>query len=233
MNSNKKTARIAGLLYLGNIVTGIFALMFVPSKLIVWDNASVTFDNILAHESLFRLGVLSGLVCFTFFLFLPLVLYKLLKPVNKNYALVMVILALISVPIYFANVVNQFNVLTLVGKHGYIKVFDLDKIQAQVLFYLHSYQNGNQIGSIFWGLWLLPFGYLVFKSGRLPKILGILLMAGCLCYLVDFIGDFLFLGYSNTIISSFIGLSEGVGEIGICLWLLFFGVKDTNKELVN
>ena len=101
MTINKKLARITGLLYLGVVLTGIFSLMYVPSKLIVEDNASLTFQNITSQESLFRLWIVSGLLCYTFFLFLPLVLYKLLKPVNENNAKLMVLLAVISVPIFF------------------------------------------------------------------------------------------------------------------------------------
>ena len=110
MTTNKKTARIAGLLYLMVVLTGIFSLMYVPSKLIVSDNASLTFQNIASSEALFRAGIVSGLLCYTFFLFLPLVLYKLLKPVNENYAKVMVLLAVISVPMFFINIQNEFTI---------------------------------------------------------------------------------------------------------------------------
>ncbi|MEJ7681839.1 MAG: DUF4386 domain-containing protein [Segetibacter sp.] len=230
MNSNKKTARLAGLLYLIVVVTGIINLAYVPSKLIVWDNSSTTLKNIVANETLFRFGILSGLICYTAFLLLPLVLYKLLKPINKTHALLMVIFAVVSVPISFINMGNKFSVLTLISKAENLKVIEADKLQEQVLFYLHSYSNGNQIASIFWGLWLLPFGYLVFKSGFLPKILGILLMFGCFGYLIDFIGDFIFSNYGKTIISTFITKPGSIGEIGICLWLLIIGTKDSNQN---
>lgn len=233
MNSNKKTARIAGLFYLIVVLSGIFNLMYVPSKLIVWDDASATFKNIIASETLFRLGILSGLICYTFFLLLPIALYKLLNPVNKTHALLMVIFAVVSVPISFVNMLNNFSVLTLVSNTDYLKVFEVDKLQAQVLVYLHFYNNGNQIASIFWGLWLLPFGYLVFKSGFLPKTLGILLMAGCFGYLIDFIGDFLFPDYSKMGLSTFITLPGSIGEIGTCLWLLIMGAKDSRQNLAN
>ena len=101
--SNKKTARIAGLLYLVVVLTGFFSLLYIPSKLIVPDNPSATFHNIVSSELLFRFGIVSGLLCYTFFLFLPLVLYKLLKPVNENYAALMVLLAVVSVPISFVS----------------------------------------------------------------------------------------------------------------------------------
>ncbi len=226
MDSNKKTARIAGLLYLIVVLTGIFNLMYVPSKLIVWDNASVTFNNILESETLFRLGIMAGIICYTAFLILPIVLYKLLNQVNKTYAIGMVTLAVISVPLSLVNLLNKVNVLTLIGKAQYLRVIEADELQAQVLLYLDFYNNGIEIASVFWGLWLLPFGYLVFKSGFLPKILGICLMAGCFGYLTNFIGGFLFQNYAGLGIARFVSLPGSIGEIGICLWLLIIGIKD-------
>lgn len=226
MDSNKKTARIAGLLYLIVVLTGIFNLMYVPSKLIVWDNASVTFNNILESETLFRLGIVAGIICYTAFLILPIVLYKLLNQINKTYAIGMVTLAVISVPLSLVNLLNKVNVLTLIDKAQYLQVIEADELQAQVLLYLDFYNNGIEIASVFWGLWLLPFGYLVFKSGFLPKILGICLMAGCFGYLTNFIGGFLFQNYAGLGIARFVSLPGSIGEIGICLWLLIIGIKD-------
>ena len=225
MDSNKKQARIAGLLYLIVVLTGIFNLMYVPSKLIVWDNASVTFNNILESETLFRLGIVAGIICYTAFLILPIVLYQLLNQVNKTYAVGMVALAVISVPLSLVNLLNKVNVLTLIDKAQYPQVIEADELQAQVLLYLDFYNNGIEIASVFWGLWLLPFGYLVFKSGFLPKILGICLMAGCFGYLTNFIGGFLFQNYAGLGIARFVSLPGSIGEIGICLWLLIIGIK--------
>lgn len=225
MDSNKKTARIAGLLYLIVVLTGIFNLKYVPSKLIVWDNASVTFNNILESETLFRLGIVAGIICYTSFLVLPIVLYKLLNQVNKTYALGMVSLAVISVPLSLVNLLNKVNVLTLIDKAQYLQVIEADELQAQVLLYLDFYNNGIEIASVFWGLWLLPFGYLVFKSGFLPKFLGICLMAGCFGYLTNFIGGFIFQNYADLGIARFVSLPASIGEIGICLWLLIIGTK--------
>ena len=226
MDSNKKQARIAGLLYLIVVLTGIFSLMYVPSKLIVRDNASVTFNNILESETLFRLGIVAGIICYTAFLILPIVLYQLLNQVNKTYAVGMVALAVISVPLSLVNLLNKVNVLTLIDKAQYLQVIEADELQAQVLLYLDFYNNGIKIASVFWGLWLLPFGYLVFKSGFLPKILGICLMAGCFGYLTNFIGGFLFQNYAGLGIARFVSLPGSIGEIGICLWLLIIGIKD-------
>jgi hypothetical protein len=142
----------------------------------------------------------------------------------------MVTVALASVPITFVNMLNKFAVLTLISKANYLNGMDTETLQAQVLLHLDYYRNGNQLASIFWGLWLFPFGYLVFKSGFLPKVLGVLLMAGCLGYVVNFVGGFLFKGYAATGIASYMSIPSGLGEIGICLWLLIIGIwkKRTN-----
>lgn len=226
MNSNKKTARIAGLIYFVVVLTGIFSLLYIPSKLIVRGDAAATFQNIVNNKFLFRAGIVSGLICYTVFLFLPLILYKLLESVNKNAAKIMVILALISVPISFINIQNKFAVLSLISGAEYLKVFDIAHLQAQVMFYFELYSSGIMVVQIFWGLWLFPFGYLVYRSGFLPKILGILLMAGCFSYLINFLGESLMPNYSETSISSFIMLPASLGEIGTCLWLLIMGAKD-------
>ena len=223
--SNKRTARLAGLLYFVVVLTGIFSLLYVPSKLIVYNNSSTTFHNIASSESLYRLGIVSSLICYTFFLFLPIVLYKLLKPVNEDYAKIMVVLAVVSVPISFINIQNKFAVLSLVNGSNHLNSFSAIQLQSQVLFYLKQYDYGILIVSIFWGLWLFPFGYLIFRSGFIPKILGLLLMLGCFGYILNFLGSCLISNYSKMGISSYISLPASLGEIGTCLWLLIIGTK--------
>ena len=222
MESPKTTARIAGALYLVVVLTGMFALLYVPAQLIVWTDATATFNNIVASETLFRLGIYAGVLCYTAFLLLPLVLYKLLQHVDKTHAVAMVALALTSVPISLFNLTHKFAVLTLINKPSFFTGADLHK---HVLLQLEYYNNGIDVAAVFWGLWLFPFGYLVFKSGMLPKVLGILLMAGCFGYLINFTGSFLFPGYNDLGISGYVSLPSGLGEIGTCLWLLIAGVK--------
>ncbi len=226
MTSNKKTARIAGLLYLIVVVTGIIALVYVPSKLIAWNNSALTFKNIASNKTLFKFGILSGLISYSVFLLLPLVLYELLKPVNKIYVVLMVVFAVVSVPISIINIGNELSVLTVIEEAKIFKLSETERLQEQVLFCLHLYSNGNQIASIFCGLWLYPFGYLVLKSNFLPKVFGVLLMFGCFGYLIGFVGNFLFNDYGQTFISKFITIPGSIGEIGICLWLLIIGAKD-------
>jgi hypothetical protein len=227
MEATKKTARIAGALYLIVVLTGIFSLMYVPSQLIVWDNAAVTTSKISAAQPLFRLSIFASIICYTAFLLLPIILYKLFLSVNKTHAVAMVALAVVSVPVSLFNLSNKFAVLTWISKEAYLNMFTTDQIQAQVLLHLNYYDNGIQLASVFWGLWLFPFGYLVFTSGFLPKILGILLMAGCFGYLLNFTGNLLYPGgYHEMGISKFVALPGTIGEIGICLWLLIAGIKN-------
>jgi hypothetical protein len=142
-------------------------------------------------------------------------------------AVIMVVLAAASVPFSLFNLLHKVNVLTLTGKEAVLEAKSIDQRQLQVLQELIYYNNGIELISVFWGLWLLPFGYLVYKSGFLPKILGILLMAGCFGYLVNFLGGFLFPQYASIGIAKFVSLPATLGEIGTCLWLLIIGLKKT------
>ncbi|MGH7239716.1 MAG: DUF4386 domain-containing protein [Candidatus Saccharimonadales bacterium] len=152
MNSNNKTARLAGFLYLITVVTGIFSLMYVPSHINVHGDAAATVNNIMASESLFRLGIAVGLTGFIAFLLLPLTLYKLLGPVNRDIAIVMVVLAVTQVPIYFIAVANQFDILSLLSGDKYQQVFTSGQLQAKAMLLLDAYDNRILVSEIFWGL---------------------------------------------------------------------------------
>lgn len=233
MISNKKTARIAGLVYLGVVLTGMFSLAYVPSKLIVWDNAAATVQQIKNSLPLFKAGIAAGLLCYVFFLLLPLVLYRLLQPVHSTLAKLMVVLAVVSVPISFSNMQHKFAVLSLLSGDNYLQVYDAAQVQAQVMFYLHQYDKGILMLQIFWGLWLFPLGLLIYRSGMMPKILGVLLMAGCAGYLINFTGHMLVPAYTKAGISGYVRLPASLGEIGTCLWLLIMGVKEKVPKMAS
>ena len=213
-------ARLAGVLYLLLVVFGAYSFFFVSSSLIVPGDAAATANNIMASESLFRSGIVSWLIGQTVWILLVLVLYKLLKIVNKNAALLMVIFALVAVPIAFINELNQFAAVLLLSGADHLTVFETDQLHAQVMIFLDLHTAGFSIASIFWGLWLLPFGYLVYRSGFLPRILGILLIIGCFGYLIDFFIFFLFPNFDVEV-----SPITSVGEILIALWLLIRGVN--------
>ena len=224
MNSIKKTARIAGLLYLLGAVTHAFGLLYVPSKIIVDGNAAETVNNIMSFELLFRMGIVSNLIGQIVFIFQIFVLYRLLKEVNKTHATLMVALVLVSIPIAFLNNLNQLGALIVLSGSDYLKVFTPNHLNALTMLFLDLYNNGNFIVEIFWGLWLFPFGYLVFKSGFIPKILGVLLIISCFSYLIGSI-TFLLIPNYYYIISKFTIVPGALGEFSIILWLLIKGVK--------
>lgn len=225
MNEIDKAARIAGVLYLALVITGMFHLLYVPSQLIEWSDGSATVANIKESELLFRTGIVATLLSTTIFIFLALALYRLFKPIDVGHASVMVILVLISVPISFVNSTHLFSVLALLGDAEYVSVLDSEQITAQIMLQLDAYFDGVRINTIFWGLWLYPFGVLVLRSGYLPKVLGILLILGCFGYLLNFCGRTLFEGYSESVIPRIAGIPASLGELGSCLWLLIFGVR--------
>lgn len=233
MASTNKIARISGILYLIVVLTGIYSLAYVPKVLFDWNNAAITLKNISSSELLFRSSIISSVLCYIAFLFLPFFLYRLLRQVNELYAKSMVVLAVASVPVSFANLQNKLAILSLINQETYPKLYSGVELQREVMLCLDRYDNGILISMLFWGLWLLPFGYLVYKSHFLPRILGILLMLGCLGYIINFTGNILVKDYSEIGISKFISLPASLGEIGICLWLLVVGVKTKYKTSGN
>jgi Domain of unknown function (DUF4386) len=195
-------------------------IIYVPSVLVVRGDAAATARNIMASEWLLRTGTVSHLIGQSIFLFLVLALYRLLRPVNKDQAVLMVVLALLGVPIAFLNEVNHLAVLLLLSRPDYLGALTSDQLHAQAMLFLHLRQSGILIAQVFWGLWLLPLGYLVFKSGFLPKLLGILLIIGGCGYLIDVGAQLLFPSFDATI-SQF----TFVGEVLLPLWLLIRGVN--------
>ncbi|MFC3652275.1 DUF4386 domain-containing protein [Dyella humi] len=222
MDANNRTARVAGLLYLLTVVTGIFSLIVVPSRVDAHGDAAMAVTNIVSNELIFRLGIASGALGYVAFLILPLALYKLLSSVNRDMAVLMVALAVACVPIYFVALANQMDILSLVDGDKYKQLFTPDQLRERVMLLMDAYNHKVFVSEIFWGLWLLPFGYLVFKSGFLPKVLGILLMMGCFSYLISYFAQIVF---PHATIPSFVMLPATFGEIGICLWLLIVGVR--------
>jgi hypothetical protein len=223
MNSINKTARMAGFVYLGNIITGIFAQV-VRSTLVVPGDAATTAKNIMASELLFRFGFVSDLIMVTFYSLMGLAFYVLLKPVNKNVALLMLLLNLAGVPILAINMLNQFATLLLMSGAGYLTVFSADQLHALGMLFFNLHEYGYSIAVISWGFYLLPLGYLVFKSGYFPKILGVLLMLASLGDLIQFFQVFLFPAYE---VITYPGLAVAlIAEFSFAFWLLVKGAKE-------
>jgi uncharacterized protein DUF4386 len=228
MNSTKKTARIAGLLYLVNGVTGFFGIIYVPSRLIASGNAAATANNILASERLFRLGIVSELICAGEFVFLLWVLYRLLGAVNKTYAALMVILGLVFVPIMFVNTLSEIAALKLLRDADLVSTFGKSQLEAMAMLFLDLHRYGYVVGWML-GLWLFPFGLLVYRSGFLPRILGVLLIAAGFGYLANGLTPLLLPNYED-VVGRIANIPLTLGEPAIILWLLVMGAKEQRLE---
>ncbi|MCG2713130.1 MAG: DUF4386 domain-containing protein [Candidatus Omnitrophica bacterium] len=215
--SPKKTARIAGLLYLilaicAGVSWNYFNSLYVPG------DALATVNNIQASGWLFRLHFVGNFAGQIAFLFLIYFLYKLLRPVNKDWARLMALLVVVSIPIAILNMLNLFAPILLLSG-GYLSAFGTTSFNALIMLFLDLYTHGVFIAAIFWGLWLFPLGYLVFKSGFIPKTIGVFLIIAGLGYVIDSLLRFLMPGY-NMELSSY----TFYGELLLLLWLLIKGV---------
>lgn len=224
MNSTSKNARIAGFLYLLLAVVAPLRLIYIPTTLFVRGDATATANNIVAHEWLFRLGIVGDLLSGTFAIFVVLALYRLFKDVNQTYAVLMVILgALMVTPIYFVNTLNDAAALLLVRGADFLSVFDKPQRDALAMMFLRLHHQGILVNQIFWGLWLFPFGALVFKSGFLPRILGVWLIIGGFAYLAISFTGLLLPEYHNAVGNAV--FPAMLSELAIMLWLLIMGAK--------
>ena len=220
-----KKARVAGLLYLLGSLFGIVRLIYVPNTLFVYGNATATANNIAAHELLFRLGIVSYLLCAALWIFVTLALYRLFKGVNQALAVLMVILgSLMVTPIFFANTVNDAAALLFVHGGGYLSVFDKPQRDALARLFLDLHHQLDLANEIFWGLWLIPFGLLVYRSHFLPRILGVWLIIACFGYLALSLTGLLFPDYEDQV--SHIAQPLLLAELAIMLWLLIIGASE-------
>ena len=226
MNSSslKNTARLAGLLYLLLIITGAYCVMYVPSQITGRGDAVTTAKNILSNEFLFRTGIISDLISNTIWVFLVMVLYRLFKQVNERQAKLLVALVIVQIPAVF--IMEAFNITSLmIFKGEILKTFELSQRLDLAMSFLKINDYGTLTLEMFWGLWLIPFGLLVYKSGFIPRILGILLFIAGIAYMIDSFISLLFPVY-HTSVNQPILLFVGIGEISIMLWLLIKGVKN-------
>lgn len=222
--SVRDPARLAGFLYLLAIVGGVFALLYVPSQIVVSGDAVATAQNIRAHELLFRLGMAGDIVLGVIWLAVVLALYRLLKDVDRAQAQLMVILgAYMQVPLYFVNVVNYMAALLLVTGTSYLSIFpDVQRDAMAMLFLkLHDYELLASL--MFAGLWLFPFGILVVKSRFLPRILGYWLIVDGFAWIAICLCGFVTPQYSHLV--DRVTSPVKFAEIAIMLWLLIFGAR--------
>ena len=230
MTSSNKDARRAGFLYLAFVITCIFSGV-VRANLIVLGDASKTADLLRNSEWLLRISSVVDLVSAVLFLVAAWALYVLLKPVNKNLALLFLLLNAAGVAVQCNSLLNSFTPMLTYGGADYIKVFQPGQIDALNLLFLNLHKSGFTIAQIFYGTWLLPLGYLFYKSGFLPKWLGVLLIADFFGVMIWFLQYFLLPGLD---IITYPGLAIGfIAEFSLSLWLIIKGVKEQKPAIAG
>ena len=228
MHANKKTARIAGLLYLAIIAAGVFAEFIVRGSLIVPGNAAATAGNILASESLFRLGIAGDLIMLICDVALALVFFVLLKPVSRSLSLLAAFFRLAQAAVLGMNLLNLVLVLQLISGTDYLAVFGAEQLQAQAMLFLQVHAMGYTIGLVFFSMNCFLVGYLVFKSGYFPRFLGVLMGLAGAGYLFDAVVKVLrpdFQSYETIMLAAVF-----LAEVAMCLWLLVKGMDDQPQE---
>ncbi len=220
--------RLAGLLYVLTSALGFFAMGYVPGKLIVHRNAAATAANIAASQTLFRFGIVAQLIGQAGFIFVALALYDLLKGVNKRNATLMMGLIVISIPIAFANELNAIAALVLVRGTDFLTAVDKPQREALAMLFLNLHHYGIVVAEIFWGLWLFPLGWLVYRSRFLPRFLGVWLVLAGFAWVVLSLTGILLPQYSDKV-GSFTQPAV-IGEIVFMFWLLVLGARPRPLE---
>jgi hypothetical protein len=227
--ANDKLARLGGLVYLILLPTCGFG-MFGAAGLVVAGDPAGTLARIQASRTLFELAILMGAIGFIDFLVVGLVLYRLFSPFGKGAAGLMLLFVAASVPLSLAAIARRIDVLSLLDAGRGVSALGGDQLQVQVMLALHSSDNLMRISLIFWGLWLFPLGWLVFRSSFMPRALGVLLMLGGFWYVSIFVGTVFDPAYESTLFARIVGIVSGIpgqfGELGTALWLLIMGARE-------
>ncbi len=230
MISNKNLARIAGLLYLIVIATGLFAEVFVRQALKVSGDAMATANNIQSSEMLFRWGFVADLINFVCGLPTVLIIYFLFKRVNKFLLQLALIFVIIQTAIIAINLLYQISPLLILSNNAYLKTLQPTQLATLAQLSLNIQGVGYGIGLVFFGFYCLLVGYVIFKSKMVPKFLGILYIISGMGYLINSFTMFLSKGFANPIFT-YVAIPIFIGELSFCLWLLIKGVD--NSKIFN
>ncbi|WP_103070432.1 DUF4386 domain-containing protein [Aquimarina sediminis] len=229
MNSDKKTARIAGLIFLILIGAGIFAEFFVRQKIFVTGDPAATANNIVNNQSLYRIGIVSDLVMIVAFFFYPLILSKIFRKVSENLTRLMTISIMISVGILCIMTLIMIAPLLLTSGADYLGGFTSEQTNGLTTFFLKLHNNGYYISQIFYGLYMFPLGYMILKSGLVPKFIGVLLILGCIVDQIDVIIYFLLPNTESELLQN-ITIPADLAEFSMCLWLIIMGVRKVKQN---
>ena len=229
MNSFNKTARLAGLFWLLNVVTTAFSLAYVRPKLIVSGDAAATANNILANESLFRMGILSNLLSQVFLFFFGLTVFRLFREVSRTWGSLFLTSVLITVTLAVANTLNNIAALVVLSKADYLNVFGQEQLNAITMMFLRLNNHGQGLLEILWGPYLFSLGLLIIKSKYIPRILGILLLIGSFGFPINTFTKLLIPQSTPAIIIQLTQFFIALGSIPTIFWLLIKGVKEQQQ----
>ena len=225
MHPTVKAARIAGAWYLLLVVTSLFSFIY-GNSVVVSGNATATAHNILSSETLYRVSIVFLLLAGVVFILLVRALYTLLSGVNRSQAWLMVTFALVSIPISFVGALFQFAAVTFMHGASFISGFNQSQLDALGMAFLNLSTQLANVNSIFFGLWLLPFGALVYASGFIPRIFGVLLIINCFAYLaISLVAMLNVPPPYSTVFQAVVLLPQAAGELSIMAWLLIKGAR--------
>ncbi len=221
--SPQRWARVAGWLYLAIIACGLFGEVFVRGTLVVAGDAAATAANIRASPLLWRAGIVGDLLMHVCDVPVIVVLYLLLRPVSESLALLATLINLVQTAALATNKISLVVPLFLLGDAGYVRVFSPDQLQALSYLAIVVHAHGFGIGLIFFGFACLVRGYLIYRSGYMPRVLGLLLVAAGSSYLLNSVSLLLAPSFAAAIFPGVL-LPALVGELSLCLWLIVKGV---------
>lgn len=224
MTSRNQTARFAGFLYLVMGLAGAFSIAYIPRAFVVRGDAAATAANILASPLLYRFGIVADMVNQTVFILLALVLYELFRDVNRRHARLMVGFVLVQVAMSSAIIIAQIAPLILLSGADYLSVFTKSQLDSATLGILSLRARAIIALGVYMGLWLLPLGALVYRSGFIPRAIGVLLTVAGWGYVVSTVTFFLLPDYFR-FTSLFMMAAAAAGELSIVGWLLIKGAR--------
>jgi hypothetical protein len=219
---------MAGVFYLITIAMGVFAEVFVRGELVVRDDAAATAANILAREPFYRLGLAADLVMLAAYVVVTLLLYVLLKPVSRILSLLAAGFSLVGIAVLAANCLNHVAPLFLLGGAPYLRAFETSELQTLALVFLRLHGRGYVISGVFFGTYCVLIGYLAFRSGFLPRVVGVLMTIGGVSYLTNSFA--LFIAPALAARLPDVTLLGGIAELSLTLWLIVMGVNALKWE---
>ena len=226
-NKLKNKARLTGILYLLVILLAGFSQGYVRGTIFIPDDPQVTLTNIISSEVLFRLGLISDLLAFMIDAVISILLYQLLKSVNKTIAAIASVFRLLAHPaIGSLNLLNHYMALETASRSGLMSSLGIEQQEAWTMLFMNAHNAGYLLAGAFFGIHCLLLGILLYRSVLFPKVFGILMVLAAGGYMLETFGNFIFPGY-QFVLANIVGFSAAIGEVSFTLYLLVKGTRKT------